>query len=158
MIDAAETVLIKINSAEVSKESKIRRDGDVPFYVPEHLAQNVRRAEILVRQMAERDRLSKLPGYKEDKEKALKDTKPNVISMGTPRRPIFVVGMGTMWREDMQDLGRRVAEKPDPKTNPKIRKMFDIINDIDRAAELHKARKTGRSTFHISNNPLGRDK
>ena len=109
--------------------------------------------------MIEKKKLERDSGYQYEKERGLKDTKPNfMLDRSEPGRVIITVGAGNVWREDLKDMGRRAKERPDPRKNPRLAKSLNQVqNDIDKKVFMGRRAQRGAFTVHIKNNPLAKE-
>ena len=162
-------MLIQIPAAEEARRRRLAENGEIPFFVPNHVA--MARARVMALRMAAQELYRSDSGYREEIDRARKDTKPDFfVNRENPNRPVITVGAGVEWFEDMRDLSRRVAEKPDPAKDPKWKKRYNVHNDLDRrdewikdarAGRLSPSRPYGTMRFHISRKweyePTGRD-
>ena len=159
-------MLIKVSRETDAEARRIRNQGQVPLYLPEWTVykeklkrlEGMNRSGQLLEGLIRQEKQKQLPGYQEEVDRQLKDTKPEMYKDNSdPNRPVIVVGAGTAWREDLKDLARRTKEKPGPKKDPKWRKKFDVINDIDRNDQFRKDFRTKKTVFHVPNNPLTKE-
>ena len=136
-------MLVKIAPAGPQKEHPYVVDELV---LPEwFMDDRARRAKALVDRMARQEWERDNPDYVERTDRSLRDTKPDFyVNRDNPNRVVIAVGAGEVFREDLKDLTMRVKEKPDPAKDPKWRKQHDVINDLDRLAEMQKDQKAGR--------------
>jgi hypothetical protein len=132
-----------ILDAAKRREQELRERGQIPFYVPQPFAQQLAYARQQVAMLKHEDLMRNDATYREDWIRAHKDEKPDMVTVKKNGRQVMVVGAGTGWRLDLEEIGLRKLEQPDPAKDPKWQKRHDIINDIDRAAELNKAAKKG---------------
>lgn len=102
----------------------------VPIWLPDHYAyeRHLRNVDARVKADMERQTVA----YSEEKDRALKDTKPDfIVDKSIPGRTIITVGMGELFREDLKDMALRTLEKPDPRNNPDLSNRGRILNDLD---------------------------
>lgn len=127
--------------------------------LPTWYADLLKRRGAETRKLAEQQRLKRDAGWLHENDKALKDTKPVAYADTTDRtRPIFIVGGRGMWREDMKEKVARLREKPNPALNPDIGAHDrNVKEDVSIAVDRRLRAMKGHKTFHIKNNPVGRD-
>lgn len=121
------------------------------LWLPNHIAERIGAQKRLIEYVKHRERMKKDAGYREDYENAHKDTKPVFFEdTDTRNRPVIVVGGKGMWYKDMQDLAKRLKEKPDPAQELPKR---DVKADVAMAIERRKRADRGTTVFHMRGTP-----
>ena len=129
----------------------------IPFWVPTRIAyeKHIERIKKMVLKRAKLDNQAKDPGYWEQMDRELRDTKPDVfVDRSAKGRPVFVVGMGKLFREDMKDLAKRTLEKPSPMKE--AAENNTLKEDVAKVLDQRYRDSRGIKTFHIRNNPAVR--
>ena len=123
--------------------------------VPSWYGDLIRRRKEEIRRLA----LARDPAYRDERERALRDTKPGYYAdTSDKRRPIIVWSGHGMWYLDAKEKAMRLKEKPNPAQDPD-QPYYRRDPKADISDSLDRRRRAGAGTrvFHISGNPLARE-